>query len=57
MAPGGNRARYSAEATVGAFAEHLRGSVDLDTFRQDLLSVVHTTLEPEHATLWLVHTR
>ena len=52
-----NRARYSAEATVGAFAEHLRGSVDLDTFRQDLLSVVHTTLEPEHATLWLVHTR
>jgi hypothetical protein len=51
-----NRARYSAEATVAAFAEQLRASVDLDTFRQDLVSVVHTALEPEHASLWLVHT-
>ncbi len=48
-----NRARYSAEATAAAFVEKLRAGVDLDTIRQDLIAIVDTTLEPDHASLWL----
>ena len=45
-----NRARYSAEATVAAFAARLKDAVDLDTFREDLANVVQAALEPAH--LW-----
>jgi hypothetical protein len=48
-----NRARYDAEATVIAFAGRLRDNVELDSVRADLLAVVHRTVEPTHATLWL----
>lgn len=48
-----NRARYDAEATVAAFAGRLREQVDLDVVRADLLGVVHDTVAPEHASLWL----
>ena len=36
-----NRARYDAEAVVAAFNARLRGTVDLDTVRDDLVGVVH----------------
>ncbi len=43
-----NRARYSAEATVAAFAARLKDAVDLDSVRDDLASVVQAALEPAH---------
>ena len=48
-----NRARYDAERTVAAFTVQLRQEVDLDTVRADLLTVVHDTLQPTGASLWL----
>jgi len=48
-----NRARYDAEHTVDSFSRRLRAEVDLETVRTDLLSVVHQTLQPTRASLWL----
>ena len=48
-----NRARYDADRTVAAFTVRLREEVDLDTVRADLLTVVHDTLQPASAGLWL----
>ena len=48
-----NRARYDAEATVAAFAAHLRNAVDLDTVQSELLAVVQRAVEPAHATIWI----
>jgi hypothetical protein len=47
-----NRARYDAETTVAAFAARLKDAVDLDTVRADLATVVQSTLEPAHLTVW-----
>ena len=47
-----NRARYSAEATVAAFAARLKDAVDLDSVRDDLASVVQAALEPAHVQVW-----
>ena len=47
-----NRARYDAEATVTAFAARLKDAVDLDTVRDDLVSLVQTALEPAHLRVW-----
>jgi hypothetical protein len=47
-----NRARYSAEATVAAFAARLKDAVDLDSVRNDLASVVQAALEPAHVQVW-----
>jgi hypothetical protein len=49
-----NRAQYDAEATVAAFARRLPAAVDLATTRRELLTVVHATLAPREASLWLV---
>jgi MFS family permease len=48
-----NRARYDAERTVTDFAARLKDAVDLDTVRDDLASVVRSTLEPAHLSVWL----
>lgn len=48
-----NRAHYDADQTVAAFTRRLRDEVELDVVRTDLLSVVHETLEPSSAALWL----
>jgi hypothetical protein len=47
-----NRDRYDADQTVAAFADRLKDAVDLDAVRQDLASVVQTTLEPAHVWVW-----
>jgi len=47
------RARYDAARTIDAFSVRLRGDVDLDSVRADLIGVVHDTICPAHATLWL----
>jgi hypothetical protein len=48
-----NRARYDAEATVAAFATRLKNTLDLDTLRDDLASVVCQALEPAHLSVWI----
>jgi hypothetical protein len=48
-----NRARYDADKTVTAFADHLKDAVDLDSVRDDLAGVVHQALEPAHVSVWI----
>jgi hypothetical protein len=48
-----NRARYDAEAIVGAFSARLRRTIDLDTIRGDLVGVVHEAFQPAHVSVWL----
>lgn len=48
-----NRARVDAERTVASFSRKLREQVDLDVVRTELLTVVHQTMQPVSADLWL----
>ena len=47
-----NRVRYDADQTVAAFAARLRGAVDLDAVRADLLTAVNTAVEPARISVW-----
>ncbi|MFL6024389.1 MAG: hypothetical protein ACJ72O_13705, partial [Marmoricola sp.] len=47
------RAKYDASRTVAQFAVHVRDQVDLADIGGDLLTVVRTTVQPAHASLWL----
>jgi MFS family permease len=48
-----NRARYDAEAVVATFSGRLRGAVDLDAVRDDLVGAVHQAFQPAHVSVWL----
>jgi hypothetical protein len=48
-----NRRRYDAARTVDGFATRLRDQVDLDALHTELLGVVHQTMQPTRASLWL----
>jgi hypothetical protein len=48
-----NRRRYDAARTIEAFSGRLRPQTDLDTLATELLQVVHRTVEPTTASLWL----
>ena len=48
-----NRARYDADQTIAAFAARLKDTVDLDSVRDDLASVVDRALEPAHVSVWI----
>jgi hypothetical protein len=50
------RARYDAARTLDEFSDRLRGDVDLDSVRSDLVSVLEETVRPSHATVWLRQT-
>ena len=48
-----NRARYDADQTVATFAARLKDTVDLDSVRDDLATVVGQALEPAHVSVWI----
>jgi len=48
-----NRRRYDAARAVEAFVARLRDQVDLDALEAELLAVVHHTVAPSGASLWL----
>jgi len=48
-----NRSRYDATRTVEAFTVRLREQVDLGALQGELLAVVHQTMQPSSAGLWL----
>jgi len=50
-----NRARYDADQMVAGFAARLKDTVDLDSVRDDLASVVYQALEPAHVSVWISH--
>jgi hypothetical protein len=47
------RRKYDAQRTLETFSSRLREDVDLDHLSADLLGVVHNTMQPAHASLWL----
>jgi hypothetical protein len=48
-----NRTRYDADRTIAAFAARLKDTVDLDSVRDDLATVVGQALEPAHVSVWI----
>jgi hypothetical protein len=48
-----NRRKYDAARTIEAYSVRLREQVDLDTLSTELLAVVHQTVQPTRALLWL----
>jgi hypothetical protein len=48
-----NRARYDAQQTVEGFGARLRHEIDTTVVSDDLVQVVHTTLQPDGVVLWL----
>jgi hypothetical protein len=47
------RARYDAARAIDALSARLRGDVELDSVRADLVVVIHETIHPAHASVWL----
>jgi hypothetical protein len=47
------RARYDATRTIDEFSVRLRSDVDLDSVRSDLIGVIHDTVHPTHASVWV----
>jgi hypothetical protein len=47
------RRKYDAGRTVEAFSQNIRHETDLDSLAQDLIDVVHVTMQPTHVSLWL----
>jgi hypothetical protein len=48
-----NRARYDAQATIATFTSGLRGAIDVENIRGELIGVVDHVVAPTHASLWI----
>ncbi len=47
------RQKYDAEKALAAFSATLRSEVNLEDVREQLIAVVHETMQPAHVSLWL----
>jgi hypothetical protein len=47
------RTRYDATETLNSFSARLRDQIDLDALQSELVTVVGSTMQPAHASLWL----
>jgi hypothetical protein len=47
------RRKYNAQQTLAAFSSTLRGAVELDQVREQLLVVVQETMQPASLSLWI----
>lgn len=47
------RSRYDARVVASRFALRLRDEVELSSLDRELLAIVHETVHPTHASLWL----
>jgi hypothetical protein len=47
------RRKYDASKTLEEFSAKLRNETDLGALSGDILAVVHESMQPEHASLWL----
>jgi hypothetical protein len=50
-----NRRRHDAARVIEGFSARLRDQVDLDGLTAEMLEVVHQTMQPTRASLWLRH--
>jgi hypothetical protein len=48
-----DRRKFDAQRTLESFSSRLREDVDIDHLSADLLRVVHDTMQPVHASLWI----
>ena len=51
------RHKYDAQRTINAFGARLRQETDIDDLAEDLVDIVRSTMQPAHASLWLVDTK
>lgn len=51
------RSKYDAEKTMAAFVATCRDEVELERLADELLRVTDKTMQPEHASLWLIRGR
>jgi hypothetical protein len=48
-----NRARYDADAIVGAFTGRLRDAIDLESVQNELVDAVGQTVKPASVAIWI----